>query len=171
MSKKKLKAYLNDLSKKELEEQILELHDRLKEVKTFYAFVFNPKEDKMLDEAKFKVSKEYFPPSNRKPKRRRSVAQKAIKEFIKLGVEPMLIADLMLFNLEVASSYTREKAINQDAFYKSCLKSFTEAISFIDASGLQSTFNARLEKLIDEVYTQEWVNKSAFEEAMSKRIV
>lgn len=99
MSKRKLKQYLESLSKKELEEQVLELHDRLKEVKTFYSFVFNPKEEKMLDEAKFKVYKEYFPPGKRKPKKRRSVAQKIIKEFVKLGVRSELIADFMLYNI------------------------------------------------------------------------
>ncbi|MBD3635941.1 MAG: hypothetical protein HUJ25_01255 [Crocinitomicaceae bacterium] len=171
MSKKKLKKYLAELSKPELEEQILELHDRLKEVREFYAFVFNPKEDKMLDEAKFKVSKEYFPPGKRKPKRRRSVAQKFIKEFLKLGVEPVLIADLMLYNLEIASSFTAEKPINQDAFYKSMLKSFDEAVGYIDANGLQPQFNERIERILDEVYRQNWINRSAFEDVMSKRII
>ena len=36
MSKRALKKYLTDLSKDELEEQITELYDRLKEVKEFY---------------------------------------------------------------------------------------------------------------------------------------
>ena len=63
MSKRALKSYLSDLSKSELEEQIVELYDRLKEVKSFYDFVFNPKEDKMLNTAKFAISKEYFPVS------------------------------------------------------------------------------------------------------------
>lgn len=171
MSKRKLKIYLQELSKKELQEQILELHDRLKEVKKFYAFVFNPKEGKMLDEAKFKISKEYFPVGKRKPKKRRSVAQNNIKEFIKLGVEPTLIADLMVYNIEVSTAFTAKKYINQDAFYKSMLKSFEEAVKFIDANGLAMAYNPRLEKLIDAVFLQNWVNKSAFEDVMDKRII
>lgn len=164
MSKRKLKQYLEPLSKKELEEQILELHDRLKEVKTFYSFVFNPKEEKMLDEAKFKVSKEYFPIGKRKPKKRRSVAQKQIKEFIKLGVRPELIADFMLYNIEVAQSYNAGTEIKQDAFFQSMLKSFIEANEFIHSNALTSDFLERMNKIIERAYSQDWINKSAFED-------
>lgn len=169
MSKRALKKYLSELSKEELEEQITELYDRLKEVKEFYTFVFNPKEDKMLDEGKFKISKEYFPPGKRRPKKRRSVAQNLIKNFIKLGVEPMKIADLMLYNIEIAQTYNAEYEIRQESFYKSMLMSFGEAITFIDKQGLESQFAARLERIVDEVIAQNWVNKYAFEKIMDER--
>ena len=164
MSKRKLKQYLESLSKKELEEQVLELHDRLKEVKTFYSFVFNPREDKMMDEAKFKVSKEYFPVGKRKPKKRRSVAQKLIKEFVKLGVRPELIADFMLYNIEIAQSYNAGTEIKQDAFYQSILKSFIEANEYIHGNALITEFSDRLNKIIERAYGQDWINKSAFED-------
>lgn len=164
MSKRKLKQYLESLSKKELEEQVLELHDRLKEVKTFYSFVFNPKEEKMLDEAKFKVYKEYFPPGKRKPKKRRSVAQKIIKEFVKLGVRSELIADFMLYNIEIAQSYTAETEIKQEAFYQSMLKSFNEVNEFVHSNALTSEFSGRLNKIIDITFDQGWINKIAFED-------
>ena len=56
MSKRDLSKYLSSLSKKELENQVEELYDRLKEVRQFYNFVFNPKEEKMVEEAKFKIN-------------------------------------------------------------------------------------------------------------------
>jgi transcriptional regulator with PAS, ATPase and Fis domain len=164
-----LKKYLEELSKRELEEQVLELYGRLKEVKTFYDFVFNPKEEKKIDEAKFKISKEYFPPSNRKPKKRRSVAQKHIKEFIKLGMEPALIADLMLYNVEVAQAYNADTEIKQESFYKSMLKSFQEAVKFIDIHGLSAPFNDRLEKISELAFSQDWLNKFAFDDVLDKR--
>ena len=169
MSKRALKSYLSDLSKSELEEQIVELYDRLKEVKSFYDFVFNPKEDKMLNTAKFAISKEYFPVSSRRPKKRRSVAQNQIKNFIKLGVYPALISDLMLYNLEIALAFTAENEMNQASFYKSMLKSFTEALEFIDAAGLESLFNQRLNQILEKVIQQNWENKFAFERLMDKR--
>jgi hypothetical protein len=169
MSKRALKSYLSDLSKSELEEQIVELYDRLKEVKSFYDFVFNPKEDKMLNTAKFAISKEYFPVSSRRPKKRRSVAQNQIKNFIKLGVDPALISDLMLYNLEIALAFTAENEMNQASFYKSMLKSFTEALEFIDAAGLESLFNQRLNQILEKVIQQNWENKFAFERLMDKR--
>ena len=62
MSKRALKKYLADLQKEDLEEQLLDLYDRFPSVKKYYNFVFNPKEDKMLLEAKMKISNEYFLP-------------------------------------------------------------------------------------------------------------
>ena len=119
MSKRELKKYLQGLNKKQLEEQINDLYLRFKEVKTFYDFVFNPKEGQLLEECKFKISKEYFPLNRRKAKARRSVAQKHMKHFKQLGVDASVIADVMLFNIEIAQSYSGEKEIKQDAFYKS----------------------------------------------------
>ncbi|MGS0528204.1 DUF6155 family protein [Zobellia nedashkovskayae] len=87
MSKRKLKKYLNEIDKDAIEEQLLDLYDRFPEVKEYYNFIFNPKEDKLVQEAKTKISNEYFPVRRRRPKARRSVAQKFIKHFIKLGVE------------------------------------------------------------------------------------
>ena len=162
MSKRELSKYLTSLSKKELEAQVSELYDRLKEVRQFYNFVFNPKEEKMVEEAKFKIAKEYFPPSGRKPKRRRSVAQKHLRNFIKLGVEPSLIADVMLYNIEIAQASNAEKTINQDAFYKSMLNSFEEALEFLNQQNLRSKFKARIQKILSETEAQNWINADAF---------
>lgn len=171
MSKKKLKAYLQELNREELQEQILELHDRLKEVKEFYAFVFNPQEEKLFEEAKFKFTREYFPVKNRKPKRRRSVAQKTFKEYKKLGVQAEIIAELMVYNLEVAILYNEQSPTAQDAFFKGMLNFFKELVSFVDENGLQGTFNEKIEKVNDRVWQQDWVNKLAFETVLDKRIV
>jgi hypothetical protein len=162
MSKKALKKYLKELSKEQLEEQVLELYSRLKEVKEFYNFVFNPNEDKRIEECKFKIQKEYFPLSRRKPKKRRSVAQKCIKSFLKLGMESSFIADLMLFNIETAVRYCAENPIRQEAFYISIQRSFTEAQKYISESGLMPDFHERLEKITNEVWEQDWFNKEAF---------
>lgn len=169
MSKRALKKYLSDLSKAELEDQITELYDRLKEVKVFYDFVFNPKEDKLMDEAKFKISKEYFPPGKRKAKKRRSVAQNHIKNFLKLGVEGSLIIDLMLYNIEIAQTYTAEKEIPQPSFYKSMLKSFKEAILFIDEQGMYTQFEKRINAIVSTAIDQAWGNKFEFVDVIDAR--
>ena len=165
MSKRELKKYLHELNKEQLEEQINDLYTRFKEVKVFYDFVFNPKEDKLLDECKFKISKEYFPINGRRPKARRSVAQKFIKHFKQLGVEASIVADVMLYNIEIAQSYSREKEIKQDAFYKSILKSFEEAVELIYENAIHSEFKVRLQRIVDEVFSQNWYNATFFEKA------
>ncbi|MCD6178411.1 MAG: hypothetical protein J7K39_00755 [Bacteroidales bacterium] len=162
MSKKALKKYVKELSKEQLEDQILELYTRLKEVKDFYNFVFNPDENKRVEECKFKIQKEYFPLTRRKPKKRRSVAQKCIKSFIKLGMEPLFIADIMLFNIETAVRYCGEHPIRQEAFYISIHRSYTEAQNYISERGLIPDFYKRLENISTNIYEQDWFNKEAF---------
>lgn len=78
MSKRDLKKYLSQLSKDQLEEQLVELYEKFKDVKIYYDFAFNPNENKLVQDAKFKIYNEYFPIKGKKPKMRRSVAQKFI---------------------------------------------------------------------------------------------
>ena len=61
MSKRDLKKYLNELNKQQLEEQIIALYDKFLPVKTYYNFVFNPNENKLVQDCKLKISNEYFP--------------------------------------------------------------------------------------------------------------
>ena len=168
MSKRELKKYLHNLDKEQLEEQITDLYSRFKEVKVFYDFVFNPKEDKLLEECKFKISKEYFPVTGRKAKARRSVAQKYIKHFIQLGVEASIIADIMLYNIEIAQTYSSEKEIKQDAFYKSMLNSFQDAVDFIKENKLLNEFNIRIQNIINEAISHNWFNKNIFERVFNE---
>ena len=91
MSKRDLKKYLSELNKQQLEEHIIELYDKFIPVKTYYNFVFKPNENNLLKDAKLKVSNEYFPIRGKRPKMRRSVAQKFIKHFIQLGVDPFVV--------------------------------------------------------------------------------
>lgn len=163
MSKRDLKEYLHQLNKNQLQEQISDLYSRFKEVKEFYDFAFNPQENKLLEESKFKISKEYFPVSRRKAKMRRSVAQKYIRHFKKLGVEPSLIADIMLYHIEIAITYTSEKYVKQEAFYKSMLKSFAEAVTYINENAIRNDFNVRLIRIADDAAEQKWIGWKGFD--------
>ena len=115
-----------------------------------------------MEECKFKISKEYFPVNGRKAKMRRSVAQNYIRHFNRLGVDSSLIADIMLYNIEVAQTYTSEQFIKQESFYKSMLKSFQEAVKYIRDNSLDNEFKARLNKIVDESIDQNWMNSKGF---------
>ncbi|MFA8436082.1 MAG: DUF6155 family protein [Marinifilaceae bacterium] len=170
MSKRELKIYLNDLTKEQLQDQILDLYGRFKEVKEYYDFAFNPKEDKLLEQCKFQISKEYFPVNGRKPKARRSVAQKQIRHFKRLGMDSHLVADIMLYNLEIAQAYSNNKIIKSEAFYTSMLKSFEEAVAYIQEHGLMKELATRIEKIASEAWNQDWINKIAFERLASSQV-
>ncbi len=162
MSKRDLKKYLSELNKTQLEDQIIELYDKFKEVKVYYDFVFNPKEINLVKEAKLKISNEYYPIRGKKPKMRRSIAQKFIKHFISLGVDAYIIADIMLYTLEIAQTLSAEREIKQEAFYKSMLSSFQQSISFMIEKGILDDFKSRVVAIQEETNSQNWFNKYEF---------
>ena len=168
MSKRDLKKYLQELDKSQLEEQIIELYEKFSPIKVYYDFVFNPKEDTLLKESKVKISNEYFPQRStsgkaRKPKMRRSVAQKYIKHFIQIGVDPFIIADIMLYTIEIAQTFSAEKSIKSELFYKSMLNSFEQAVSFLIANAILGDFKPRIIAINDETFRQKWFNFQEFE--------
>jgi hypothetical protein len=174
MSKRDLKKYLAELSKEQLEEQIIELYEKFAPVKVYYDFVFNPKEDKLLQESKVKISQEYFPIKKAgarwkpKAKLRRSVAQKIIKHYIMLGVDPFVIADIMLYNIEIAQTYSSSNLIKQEIFYKSILNSFEQAVNFSISNGILHDFKERIFAIQQQTIQQKWKNKYEFEAIVDK---
>ena len=166
MSKRDLKKYLAELNKEQLEEQIIELYEKFSPVKVYYNFVFNPKEETLLQECKLKISQEYYPlkKSGRrsKPKMRRSVAQKYIKHFIILGVDPFLIADVMLYNIEIAQTFSAENVIKHELFYKSMFNSFEQAVVYLIANGILTDFKARIIAIHNRSISQKWFNEPEF---------
>lgn len=163
MSKTNLKKFTKELTKDQLEEQIILLYDKFPAVKTFYDFVFYPNENKLASEARIKIAQEYFPNSSKKPKLRRSIAQKILKHFICLGVDPFVVADLQLFSIEIAQSYTADKPSKQEAFYKSMCLSTQQALAYIQEQGILYEYKQRLLKICQTTSDQNWPNKHAFE--------
>ena len=171
MSKRDLKKYLTSLDKEQIEEQFLDLYDKFSDVKTYYDFVFNPKEEKLVGEAKAKISNEYFPIKTKRAKLRRSTAQKHIKHFLLLGVDPFAVADVMLFTIEIAQKYSAKREMRYASFYKSMLNSFEQAVNYTISNGIVSEFKPRIEGIEKEAKRQYWENRFDFEQVMDKIVV
>jgi hypothetical protein len=167
MSKRELKKYIASLTKEQMAEQFTMLYDKFKEVKAYYDFVFNPREDRMADEAKAKIANEYFPVKSKRARLRRTVAQKYIRHFLTLGVDPFVVADVMLFTIETAQQYSAKRTIRFDSFYKSILKSFEQAIQYTISNGIAADFRERLFRVADAANHQRWANRQEFTQALS----
>jgi len=163
MSKRDLKKYLASLDKDQIEEQFLELYDKFTEVKIYYDFVFNPKEEKLVNDAKLKIANEYFPVKSKRAKLRRSIAQKYIKHFLLLGVDPFAVADLMFFTIETAQRYSSKREMRYASFYKSMLNSFHQAVNYVISNGILPDFKDRIAVVYLEVLRQKWDNRYEFE--------
>lgn len=170
MSKRDLRTYLKGLKKAELEAQIIDLYERFKEVKTFYDFVFNPKEDALVEVAKAKITKEYFPQTKRRPKARRSIAQNFIKHFLTIEMDPGMIADLMLYNIETAQAFSAEKLPTQMPFYISMHQSYKQALAHATFHGLWEMMKNRMVSIADAAKTQDWPNAQRFEDTLREAL-
>ncbi|HEU4496890.1 MAG TPA: DUF6155 family protein [Flavobacterium sp.] len=168
MSKRDLKKYLKELDKEQLEEQMLELYEKFSDVKVYYNFVFNPREEKLMQESKLKIMAEYFPAKGKRPKLRRSTAQKIIKHFLCLGVDAYLIGDLMLYNIETAQKYASKREIRYASFYKSMLNSFEQAVKFSIENGMVPEYETRIVAIKEATFVQNWDNKEDFEKALDR---
>ena len=161
MSKNALKKYLTQLDAEALREQLLDLYGRFPEVKTYYDFVFNPKEEKLLREASERISEEYFPRRRKKARARRSVAHKYIRHFRTLEVDPTVLAELMAFNLETAQRYETIRNC-PEAFYRSIYKSFREWGHHLVHHGIYTEFGERVKSFVDGVERADWPQKQAY---------
>lgn len=162
MSKRALKKYLSELDKAQLSDQIIDLYDRFKEVKTYYDFAFNPKEDRLLAEFKTRVRREYFPENGRKAKARPSIAQKRIKKFIRLEVNPETIIEAMLYTIETAQAFSAKRQNCRDPFFRSMFNSFKQAIQFAHYHGFIDIYFPRFHAIVAHCISREWPNKNAF---------
>ena len=112
------------------------------------------------------MSNEYYPLKKlgrrSKPKMRRSVAQKYIKHFTLLGVDPFVIADVMLYNIEIAQTFSSEHVIKQDLFFKSMFNSFEQAVTFLIVNGIFNDFKPRIISIHKETMEQKWRNEPEF---------
>lgn len=163
MSKRDLKKYLASMPKEELQEQMLSLYDKFPDVKAYYNFIFNPKEDKLEQEAKAKISNEYFPLRGKRARLRRSVAQKYIKHFITIGVDPNIVADVMLYNIETAQKYSAKREMRYGSFYKSMLNSFRQVIEYTKTQRIATDFKVRFDAIANEAARQKWENREEFD--------
>lgn len=165
MSKRALTKYLSELKKKELESQLIDLYTRFPIVKEYYDFVFNPREDKLVQDAKIRISNEYFPQKRKRARARRSVAQKFIKHFITLGVDPHITADLMLYNVEIAQTYSMQKNL-PTTFHKSMEKSFNELVRYVSVNGLLEQYKDRIVACYLFTTENNWPNLEDFSKSL-----
>ena len=160
MSKKLLQKHLVELQKEHLEIMVLDLYDKFPEVKTYFNFVFSPNENKLLEQARVKVANEFFPLKRKRPKARRSVAQKYIKHFKTLGMSPELIAEFMWYNIGLMHTFCEEKP-QRLPFFKSFCNFYKEALQFASYHQIIPLYKTQ----ILAVYTasKDWENTYDFE--------
>lgn len=147
MSKSTVKRYLNDRSKEELVEILLDLYSAKKDAKDYLEYVTNPDDNKMLEHYKAIIVKEFFP-TRGEPKMRFSVCRKAISDFKQLNPDPALLSDLMVTLVEQACLFTDENGDMDEPFYTSLETNFVAAVKHITKHHQKTQFKYRLIKCV-----------------------
>jgi hypothetical protein len=160
MSKKLLQKHLFELQKEHLESMVLDLYDKFPEVKTYFNFVFNPNEKKLLEQARIKVASEFFPLKRKRPKARRSVAQKYIKHFKTLGMSPELIVEFMWFNIGIMHTFCEERP-QRLPFFKSFCNFYKEALQLTSYHGIVPLYKTQILAIYNS--SKDWENAYDFE--------
>lgn len=143
-----IKKYLKQFSKEQLIEQIIELHKKYKDVKTYYEYTLNPNSNTQTDKVKKTIHKLFNPSSDQGPKLRE--ARKEVNEFRKLSPPAENLADIMLHYVECGVQYTNNYGDINESFYTSVASMFYDACEFIKTNGLQEQFKARCRKIMDD---------------------
>ena len=148
MSKTEVKKYLKTLSQDEMLETLLSLYSSSKEAKNFLEFIVNPNPKEKLEEYKTILNNEFYPKRG-EPKCRLSVCRKAINEFKKLGVEPSLLADLLVFHAELGARFTADYGDMEEAYYTSFENHYLATCEFLYKNDLIEHFKDRLHRIIE----------------------
>jgi hypothetical protein len=74
----------------------------------------------------------------------------------------------MLYNIEIAQTYSSENRIKQELFYKSMFNSFEMAVQFVVSNGIYYEFKTRILNIQDETKNQAWENSPEFERIVSR---
>lgn len=148
MSKTTLKKQLNELTREQLIEVMLELYEARKDAREYLEYYVNPDEKKMYEKYQAVIIKEFFPAKGR-AKGRTSVCKKAIKEFTTLHPSPRLIADLRMTLVETIYQYAAGmRSWIRDSQEGMALSMFADTLKYLFANGLLDEYSRRIDNLL-----------------------
>lgn len=155
MSKKELKAFLNELSAEELRAEIIKLYERFTPVQDYYRMELTSDTSEILNDYKARIEKEYFP-SRGFGKARSSETRKIEIEFKKIAVFKKDVIELILFKVEIMIQYSIEYGDINEPFYITLEKSYENACKMIHDEKLLSFFKGKCHKLLNLTYNFGW---------------
>ncbi len=145
-----LKAFIEDMSKGELMEDILELAKNNKDIREYYLDkYYEGYSDFYLSDAKEKIRFEFFP-NRGVGKFNFNVIKKVIEDYKRLRTSPRCIADLMMYAVENGIDFTVKYGDITDQFYINMEKLFDETLYYISKEELEKKFLARASKIVVE---------------------
>jgi hypothetical protein len=156
MKTPELKKKLNAMTKEDLIKDIIDLYTKNQFVKDYYiSKQTDGSNSPIFLKHKEIIEREFFPKKG-DGKARLSVAKKSISEFKKLSSNNELIADLLIYYVEVGVRYTNEYGDINETFYSSMESMFEQALKFIIAKNLSNKFQDRCLEIVEDTSGIGW---------------
>jgi len=147
LTKTALQKHLQHLDKEELIAEMVRLFGKFKMVNEHFQMEYGDDTREVVDAYKQKIRKAYF--SNRRIRRPRTASvKKLIAEFKKVALFEYDTIDLLLYRVENSIEFAHVNGYMSEAFYKSILSAFTEAVQLIAKNNAWGEFKVRCEKCI-----------------------
>jgi hypothetical protein len=150
------KLYPVDKTREQLIADIADLFTKFRTVQSYYQAKLYPVDKKQLiQKYKTVIQREFFSEQGF-GRARRSVARQAISEYKKVSGDPVGLADLMVFFVEMGVRFTNEYGDMDEPFYSSMESMYYKALQHIVKYALQDTFELRCRKIVDDAYHTGW---------------
>lgn len=159
-----LKKYLQNSSKKVLADDIVELFKKFLKVKEFYQFKLEGNGALDLHDKYKKIIKKEFFPDRGYGKARLSVARGAVNDFKKLCNTPQLVADLMIYYVEMGVGFTLAYGDIDDPFYSSMEGMYESVAKFVVENKIENDYLSRFQKIVSDTSDMGWGFHDALEE-------
>jgi len=156
LTKTLLKKQLERRSKEQLIDTIAELYGTFGEVQDYFQAQLNPVDtEELVEKYKSAIRKEFFPERGF-GKARRSVARKAISDYRKVSRDPLGVAELMIYFVEMGVRFTNEYGDIDEPFYNSMESMYHKAVQYIFQHELQGHFDDRCRNIMYQSANTGW---------------
>ena len=151
-----VRKHLNDFSKEEVIEEVLELFQTFSQVREWYQSTFSEDGNAELCEKYKKIIQNEFFPERGFGKARLSVARGAVTDFKKISTNIHCIADIMVHYVEIGVAFTREYGDIDEPFYSSMESMYNSAALFVTEHNIGQQYHSRFEKMVTDTSDMGW---------------
>lgn len=152
-----LKKKLNDLSKEELIQLLVEVYKKRKDSKELIESKFDPGLELIaLEKYKMQIRDEFFPPSGRPEYPRFSNLRRALKNFKDISSNPELIAELMIVHVENGVEYTNEYGDIDERFYDNIERTYLNLLKHLSKNNLLAEYKDQCLNIVNETAGIGW---------------
>lgn len=147
--KREFTKYIKSLDEKERYEELMKLYTKFPEIKKYYEMELSPNTDKIVNQYKAKIKKEYFKPSGNYGRAKSGVTRKLINEFKKISIYPSDVIELWVFRTEMMVKYVVQRNYYSETFFKSVATSFETSCKLIVKEKMETNFQNRCYKIVE----------------------